>query len=128
MNNEKQALHSDLAPKAIGPYSQAVQVGNLVFVSGQIPADPAGNPIKGTIAELTNQCLGQVDAILRTVGLSLSDVVKTTVYMTDLSQFPAMNEAYAGHFKQPYPARATVEVKSLPKGVSIEIDAVAIRK
>lgn len=124
----KKALHSDLAPNAIGPYSQAVEMEKLVFVSGQIPADQAGTPIKGTIAELTDKCLGQIDAILRSVGLSLTDVVKTTVYMTDLSQFPAMNEAYARHFSAPYPARATVEVKALPKGVSLEIDAIAVRK
>ncbi len=125
---EKKALHSDLAPNAIGPYSQAVESANWVFVSGQIPADQSGAPIKGAIAELTDKCLGQIEAILRSSGLSLSDVVKTTVYMTDLSQFPAMNEAYARHFSSPYPARATVEVKALPKGVSLEIDAIAVRK
>jgi 2-iminobutanoate/2-iminopropanoate deaminase len=125
---EKKALHSDLAPNAIGPYSQAVEASNLIFVSGQIPADQAGIPIKGAIPELTDKCLGQISAILRSAGLSLSDVVKTTVYMTDLSQFPAMNEAYARHFSPPYPARATIEVKALPKGVSLEIDAVAVRK
>lgn len=123
----KKSLHSDLAPNAIGPYSQAVEMNNLIFVSGQIPAAQDGTPTQGTVQELTNKCLGQIDAILRSVGLSLSDVVKTTVYMTHLSQFPEMNEAYARHFYQPYPARATIEVKALPKGVSLEIDAIAAR-
>lgn len=125
---EKKAIHSNLAPNAIGPYSQAVEMGNLVFVSGQIPADQQGSPVNGTVSELTDKCLGQIAAILGSVGLSLADVLKTTVYMTDLSQFPEMNEAYAHHFSPPYPARATVEVKALPKGVSLEIDAVATRK
>lgn len=123
----KRAVESADAPKAIGPYSQAVEAGGLVFVSGQIGMDASGALVAGGIAEQTEQCLKNVAAILKAAGLGLSDVAKTTVYMTDLSQFSAMNEAYAKHFQPPYPARATVQVSALPKGALVEIEAVASR-
>ncbi|MBI3551978.1 MAG: RidA family protein [Elusimicrobia bacterium] len=123
----KKAVASEQAPKAIGPYSQAIEAGGLVFVSGQIPLNAAGTAVPGGVAEQTEQILRNVAAILQAAGLSLSDVVKTTVFMTDLSQFAAMNEVYAKHFKAPCPARATVQVEALPKGVAVEIEAVASR-
>lgn len=121
----KEAVATDKAPKAIGPYSQAVRVGQQVFVSGQIPLAPTGTLVPGGVPEQTEQCLLNIRAILAEAGLGLEHVAKTTVYMTDLGQFAAMNEVYARHFQAPYPARATVEVRALPKGVAVEIDAVA---
>ena len=116
------------APQAIGPYSQAIDTGAAVYVSGQIPALPDGKLVDGGVAAQTERCLLNVEAILKAAGLGLGDVVKTTVFMTDLSQFAAMNEVYAKHFKSPYPARATVQVAALPKGAGVEIDAVAVRR
>lgn len=116
------------APQAIGPYSQAIDAGALLFVSGQIPAGPDGALVCGGVAAQTDRCLQNVSAILKAAGLCLADVVKTTVYMTDLSQFTAMNEVYAKHFASPYPARATVQVAALPKGAAIEIEAIAARR
>lgn len=126
MTAMKRAVVSTQAPPAIGPYSQGAAAGGLVFVSGQIPANPDGSLAAGGLGELTERCLKNVEAILKSEGLSLGDVVKTTVFMTDLGQFSIMNEAYGRFFKPPYPARATVEVKALPKGVPIEIEAVAV--
>lgn len=123
----KKAVSTDKAPKAIGPYSQAVEEGGFVFVSGQIPLDPSGAVVEGGIQAQTERCLLNIEAILVAAGLGMGDVVKTTVYMTDLGQFPAMNEVYARHFKTPFPARATVQVTALPKGVSVEIEAIAGR-
>jgi 2-iminobutanoate/2-iminopropanoate deaminase len=105
------------APAAIGPYSQAIQVGNLVYTSGQIPIDPAtGVFVEGGIKEQTRQSLTNVKAILEEVGLSMSNVVKTTVFMADMNDFADMNAVYAEFFAEPYPARAAVAVKTLPKG------------
>jgi 2-iminobutanoate/2-iminopropanoate deaminase len=115
------------APAAIGPYSQGISAGQLVFVSGQTPLSAEGVLVDGGIAEQTEQCLRNVREILAAAGLSLNDVVKTTVFMTDLSQFAAMNEVYGRHFGTPYPARATVEVSALPKGADVEIEAIAAR-
>lgn len=120
------AVESPKAPKAIGPYSQGVEAGGFVFVSGQIPMDSQGAIVGGGIQAQTERCIQNVAAVLESAGLGLADVVKTTVYMTDLGQFPAMNEVYAKHFKAPFPARATVQVSALPKGALIEIEAVAI--
>ncbi len=123
----KRPVATDGAPKAIGPYSQGVAAGPWVFVSGQIPLEPGGTAlVEGGVAAQTERCLRSVAAILEAAGLGLGDVVKTTVYMTDLAQFPAMNEVYARHFPAPHPARATVQVSALPKGASVEIDAVAL--
>jgi 2-iminobutanoate/2-iminopropanoate deaminase len=116
------------APQAIGPYSQGVDAGAVVFVSGQIPAGPDGALVKGGIAEQTQRCLSNVEAILKAAGLSMADVVKTTVFMTDLGQFAAMNEVYGQRFGAPFPARATVQVAALPKGAAVEIEAVAVRR
>jgi 2-iminobutanoate/2-iminopropanoate deaminase len=116
------------APKAIGPYSQAVEAGGFVFVSGQIPLDAGGTLVAGGVKEQTEQVLKNLEAILAAVGLGLDAVVKTTVFMTDLSQFAAMNEVYASRFKAFHPARATVQVGALPKGAAVEIEAVALKR
>lgn len=114
------------APAAIGPYSQAIQVGNLVYTSGQIPIDPAtGAFVEGGIKEQTRQSLCNVRAILEEAGLTLANVVKTTVFMADMSDFADMNDVYAEFFTEPYPARSAVAVKTLPKGALVEIEVVA---
>jgi 2-iminobutanoate/2-iminopropanoate deaminase len=114
------------APAAIGPYSQAIQVGNLVYTSGQIPIDPAtGTFIEGGIKEQTRQSLSNVRAILEEAGLSMANVVKTTVFIADMADFADMNAVYAEFFAEPYPARSAVAVKSLPKGALVEIEVVA---
>ena len=115
------------APAAIGPYSQGIACGELVFVSGQIPARADGTVAGGTVAEQTEQCLKNIVEILLAAGLTPYAVVKTTVYMTDLGKFAEMNEVYAKRFRAPFPARATVQISALPKGASVEIDAVAVR-
>ena len=114
------------APAAIGPYSQAIQVGNLVYTSGQIPIDPAtGAFAEGGIKEQTRQSLTNVKAILNEAGLDLSNVVKTTVFLADMNDFADMNAVYAEFFSEPYPARSAVAVKTLPKGALVEIEVVA---
>ena len=114
------------APAAIGPYSQAIQVGNLVYTSGQIPIDTAtGVFAEGGIKEQTRQSLTNVKAILEEAGLSLNNVVKTTVFMADMNDFADMNSVYAEFFTEPYPARSAVAVKTLPKGAMVEIEVVA---
>ena len=114
------------APAAIGPYSQAIQVGNLVYTSGQIPIDPStGAFVEGGIKEQTRQSLTNVKAILEEAGLSMSNVVKTTVFMADMGDFADMNTVYAEFFSEPYPARSAVAVKTLPKGALVEIEVVA---
>ena len=114
------------APAAIGPYSQAIQVGNLVYTSGQIPIDPStGAFVEGGIKEQTRQSLANVKAILEEVGLTMNNVVKTTVFMADMNDFVEMNSIYAEFFSEPYPARSAVAVKTLPKGALVEIEVVA---
>ena len=114
------------APAAIGPYSQAIQVGNLVYTSGQIPIDPStGAFVEGGIKEQTRQSLTNVKSILEEAGLSMSNVVKTTVFLTDMNDFADMNVVYAEFFAEPYPARSAVAVKTLPKGALVEIEVVA---
>ena len=121
-----QAIHTEKAPKAIGPYSQALQVGNLVFASGQVPIVPAtGEFVEGGIKEQTRQSLTNAKAILEEAGTSLSKVVKTTVYLSDMANFAAMNEVYAEFFTQPYPARSAVAVKTLPKNALVEVECIA---
>ena len=115
------------APGAIGPYSQGISSGEMVFVSGQTPLRVDGTLAPGGAAEQAEQCLANVTFILAAAGLTMNDVVKTTVFMTDLGQFAAMNEVYGKHFKPPYPARSTVQVSALPKGAAVEIEAVAVR-
>ena len=122
----KKVISTTKAPAAIGPYSQAIQVGNLVYTSGQIPIDPAtGNFVEGGIKEQTRQSLTNVKAILEEAGLSMADVVKTTVFMADMNDFADMHSVYAEFFAEPYPARSAVAVKTLPKGALVEIEVVA---
>lgn len=119
-------IFASKAPAAIGPYSQAIRVGNLVFTSGQIPIDPAtGVFVPGGIKEQTRQSLTNVKTILEAAGLTMANVVKTTVFMADMNDFAEMNGVYAEFFKEPYPARSAVAVKALPKGALVEIEVVA---
>ena len=122
----KKVISTTKAPAAIGPYSQAIQVGNLVYTSGQIPVDPStGMFVEGGIKEQTRQSLLNVKAILEEAGLTMSNVVKTTVVMADMNDFADMNEVYSEFFAEPYPARSAVAVKTLPKGALIEIEVIA---
>ena len=124
----KKVISTSKAPAAIGPYSQAIQVGHFVYTSGQIPIDPAtGKFAEGGIKEQTRQSLLNVKAILEESGLKMSDVVKTTVFMADMNDFADMNKVYAEFFSEPYPARSAVAVKTLPKGALVEIEVVACR-
>ena len=120
------AISTKKAPAAIGPYSQAIRVGNLVYTSGQIPIDPATSAfVEGGIKEQTRQSLTNVKAILEEAGTSLANVVKTTVFMADMADFADMNSVYAEFFTEPYPARSAVAVKTLPKGALVEIEVIA---
>jgi 2-iminobutanoate/2-iminopropanoate deaminase len=113
---------------AVGPYSQAVEAGGFVFCSGQIPLDPqTGAIIEGDIGNATRQVMDNLGAVLEEAGLTMKDVVKTTIYLKNLDDFPVVNEIYGSYFDGQYPARATVQVAGLPKGALIEIDAVALR-
>ncbi|MBM3335141.1 RidA family protein [Candidatus Sumerlaeota bacterium] len=124
--NHKVVVKTPMAPPAIGPYSQAIKVGSLIFVSGQIPIDKEGKNVVGTdIASQTRQCLENIRAILEATGAALSNVVKTTVYLKSLENFKEMNAAYSQYFQLDPPARACVEVSRLPGNVLVEIDAVA---
>lgn len=120
----KKIIVTENAPKAIGPYSQAVEANNFVFISGQLPIDKSGQIPKDIISQ-TKAALENIKAILNSLNLDMENIVKTTVFMTDLSQFSAMNEIYALYFKDNFPARATIEVKALPRGAMIEIEAIA---
>jgi 2-iminobutanoate/2-iminopropanoate deaminase len=121
-----QAIETPDAPRAIGPYSQAIKSGELLFLSGQIPLDPAtGELVSGGIEIQTRRVLENLGQILKSAGGSLADVVKTTIYLVDLGEFAAMNAVYATYFAAPAPARATVQVAALPKGAHIEIEAIA---
>ena len=123
-----QAIHSEKAPAAIGPYSQAIQAGGTLYVSGQLPVDPrTGDFPSEDIREQTAASLNNVKAILEEAGMSLSDVTKTTVYLADIADFAAMNEVYATYFTAPYPARAAFQVAKLPKNARVEIEAVAVK-
>ncbi len=124
--NDIKFINTSEAPGAIGPYSQAVIAGEWVFASGQIPIDPAtGELIDGGIADQTDRVLKNLSAVLHEAGLSLDQVVKTTVYLADMGSFGEMNEVYAKHFGDHRPARATVQAAALPKNVGVEIDAIA---
>ena len=123
----KTVISTTSAPGAIGPYSQAIDTGNMVFASGQIPIDPATGNIPEGITEQTRQSLANVAAILDAAGLTLDNVVKTTVFLADMGDFAAMNEVYGNTFRAPYPARSAVAVKTLPKNVLVEIEVIAIR-
>lgn len=122
----KKAIHTDSAPAAIGPYSQAVRWGNVVYVSGQIPIDPATGVLAGEgIAAQTRQSLTNIKNILAAEGLDMSHVVKTSVMLKDIADFTAMNEVYAEFFTEPYPARAAYQVAALPKDARVEIECIA---
>ncbi|MDK2784399.1 MAG: 2-iminobutanoate/2-iminopropanoate deaminase [Bacillota bacterium] len=123
----KNAVATDKAPAAIGPYSQAIRVGNLLFTAGQIPLDPAtGQLVQGDIKAQTRQVLKNIAAILEAAGTSMKHVVKTTVFLKNMGDFAAMNEVYGEFFPAPYPARSAVAVAALPKDVAVEIEAVAV--
>jgi 2-iminobutanoate/2-iminopropanoate deaminase len=122
----KTSLFSPDAPKAIGPYSQAVRAGQLLFASGQIPLDPAsGSIVDGDVTVQTRRVMENLRAVLKAGGLSLADVVRTTIYLIDLNDFTKMNDAYGSYFEEPYPARATVQVARLPRDARVEIDVIA---
>ena len=123
---EKRIIKTDLAPAAIGPYSQGIRIGDFLFTSGQIALDPAtGEMCSGEIEQETEKTLQNIEAILKAGGLSLSHVVRTTVYLADLNHFSRMNQVYEQFFSTNKPARACVQVAALPKGAKVEIDAVA---
>jgi reactive intermediate/imine deaminase len=123
----KQAVHTDNAPKAIGPYSQAVRVGSTVYLSGQIPFEPASMElVSGDIQAEARRVFENLRAVCEAAGGSLGQVVRVGIYLTDLGDFGAVNEVMAEHFSAPYPARSTIGVASLPRGVRIEIDAVMV--
>ena len=122
----KQVIHTANAPAAIGPYSQAIQIGDLLFVSGQVPIDPStGAMVEGDIKAQAQQSLNNLKAILNAAGTNMGAVVKTTVFLADMNDFAAMNEVYAQFFQEPFPARSAVQVARLPKDAKVEIEAIA---
>lgn len=123
----KKVIATTAAPGAIGPYSQAIDTGSFVYASGQIPINPATGEIPEGITEQTRQSLENVKAILSEAGLTVANVVKTTVFLRDMADFGAMNEVYGKVFTEPYPARSAVAVRELPKGVLVEIEVIALR-
>lgn len=125
---KKHIVQTPQAPPAVGPYSQAVAAGPYLFISGQIPLDAAGNKVEGDIVVQTVQVLENLKAILAAAGLTLKEVVKTTVFLADLADFSEMNRVYGEYFGDHPPARSTVQVAGLPRGVALEIEAVALRK
>ncbi len=121
------AIHTEKAPAAIGPYSQAVKAGNTIYVSGQLPVDPSAGEFAGEdIKTQTKQSLTNIKNILEEAGAGMDNVVKTTVLLADIADFAAMNEVYATFFKEPFPARAAFQVAAIPKGAKVEIEAVAV--
>lgn len=124
----KKIVFTENAPQAIGPYSQAVEINGMLFLSGQIPVDPStGEFVKGGIAEQTTQVFENIKSVLCAAGFTLDDVVKTTVFLSDMSLFSAMNAVYATYFTGDFPARSAVAVKELPKGALVEIECLAIK-
>lgn len=122
----KRPIDTASAPGAVGPYSQGVRHGDLVFTSGQLPMPAGGDLITGDITHAARQCLLNVQAVLEAAGATMADVVKVTVYLTDMGDFAAVNAVYSEFFPEPYPARSCIEVSGLPKGAPIEVEAVAI--
>jgi len=123
----KEIIFTEKAPKAIGPYSQAVKANGFLFVSGQIPLNPAtGDLMNASIEDQAEQVIKNLTSICEAANLTLSDIVKLTIYITDMKDFAVVNEAMQKHFKEPYPARATVEVSALPLGVNVEMDAILL--
>ena len=128
MSAQKVIISTDKAPKAIGPYSQAVVSGNMLFVSGQIPIDPqTGAFVEGAVKEQTEQVFKNLEAIITASDFAIADVVSCTVYLKSMNDFAAMNEVYAKHFATDYPSRATVEVARLPKDALVEISCIAVK-
>ena len=124
----KKIVSTANAPAAIGPYSQAIRAGQTVYVSGQLPIDPATGAFAGDgIQSQSRQSLTNIQAVLAQAGMTMADVVKTTVLLADIADFGGMNEVYAGFFAEPYPARAAFQVAALPKGAKVEIECVAVR-
>lgn len=124
----KKVIATTKAPAAIGPYNQAIQVGNMLFASGQLGLDPAtGNFPEGGVKEQTIQSFQNVKAILEEAGFSINDVVKTTVFLADMADFAAMNEIYASQFEGDFPARSAVSVKTLPKNALVEVEVIAVK-
>ncbi len=124
---DRRAIATDAAPEAIGPYSQAIAAGGLLFCSGQIGLDPAtGSLVPGSIADETRRVLENLRAVLAAAGLELTSVVRTTVYLVNLTDFPVVNQVYAEFFPAPSPARSTVQVAALPREARVEIDAIAV--
>ena len=127
MSSPKKTVQTDKAPKALGPYAQAIVAGGVIYCAGQIPIDPAsGSIVAGGIAEQTHQVLKNLGAVLKSAGSDLHKAVKTTVFIKDMNNFAAMNEVYAGYFGAAPPARSTVEVARLPRDVMVEIEVVAL--
>ena len=128
MTTIRQAIHTDKAPKAIGPYSLAISNGDLVFISGQIPLDSAtGKLVEGDVSAQASQSLENLKSILEAAGLTFGHVVKTTIFLTDMADFAAVNEVYKGYVGEPYPARSTIAVAALPMGAKVEIEMIASR-
>ena len=124
---KKEIISTENAPKAIGPYSQAVKAGNFIFISGQIPLDPkTGDLVSESIEDQAKQVLNNIKSICKAAGYSLDDIVKISIFLTDLGNFATVNEVMKEYFAEPYPARATVEVSGLPLGVNIEIEAIVL--
>ncbi len=125
----KEEIFTKSAPKPIGPYSQGIKVGDFLFLSGQIPLNPAtGDIIIGDIEAQTEQVMSNIKSVLKEAGMDFSNVIKTTIYLTDLQHFSKVNEVYERYVEKPYPARTTVEVKGLPKGALVEIEVIACEK
>jgi len=125
---EKKIIRSEQAPAPIGPYNQAVQIGNMLFVSGQIALDPKdGSLFQGDISRETEIVMGHLQAILHEAGMDFSNVVKTTIFLMDMGKFAQVNEVYARYFTENYPARETVQVAGLPRGVQVEISVIAAK-
>ncbi len=123
---EKKIIRTDNAPAPIGPYNQAVQFGDMLFISGQIPIDPkSGNLVMDSIQAETKQVMENLSAILQEAGMSFSNILKTTIFLTDMGQFAQVNEIYGSYFSSGAPARETVQVSGLPKGVNVEISMIA---
>lgn len=124
----KKVIATTNAPAAIGPYSQAVEVNGMIFISGQVPANPAtGQLVSGGVREQTTQCFSNIKAILKEAGLTTNNVVKTTVFLSDMTYFAEMNEVYASNFEGAFPARSTIAVKGLPLNCMVEIEIIAVR-
>ncbi|MBQ6878430.1 MAG: RidA family protein [Oscillospiraceae bacterium] len=123
---KKEQINTEKAPAAIGPYSQAIDIGEMIFTSGQIPVAPDGS-ISEDISEQTRQALLNLKAVVEEGGSSFDKVIKTTVFITDMAQFGKINTVYSEFFSEPFPARSCVQVAALPKGVSIEIEAIALK-